>query len=1077
MSDLAELGLRFQNENFDVTARQVDSFTEKVGKAEVAVDKAATTQKKLTAAQQGIAPAANTAAAAIVKQAEAVNALIAPMQQYDSHVQKHLEHAKQLLANQRYSAIAMREMRESMGQVSAGAVQLDRHMEAYRQRIASVGVGTVQLNSHMDAYRANAAKMLAAQRESAVAMNMLRGASMSLVGALGALASGFLIGAIITAVSAAIKFLTEKMGEAKRAIEASNAAYEASSTALDETRKYTDHASDSTLVFAGNLGTAAERALALAGANKEAAISSLMLARAQLGAANDNTQAQTTQGLWERANKKTWNIGEMIGGVGALFGAGASLFDTAGQDKLNLSIASNEAQMKKLEAEILRLNGLDLDAFTSRGTGAMKASEDAAKKAAAELARLRAEFRTLQESYDTREESSLRKIGVDMAKLDELAKKGLVSMREYVALAAKIVERPAALIAQKAFDPKVIENNAAKVGEAYSKAMEEAAEEARRSFNGALDDFEHGIRNRDWLTAFAGLFSAIKTLKKNWGEMNTGDRIGAVASIGQMAGSAIGGTAGSTISGAASGAMAGFTVAGPIGAAVGTVVGGIMGFLSGSKAKKAERAEQERQRLEQEAARAIEVANQGRTIEIQRLLLLGDATAARAIQLDAERSGIAESNRARFDEMVLLRDAQSIRELNIQLLEAQGRADEAQAMRRDDILKALIPAEQDLQRQIWATIDARNAEALAIAAADEARAIAKGIWDDKVRAADQAIADAERDLTAARNAETQVMREQAQQAAQTAQATRDTWKAFHDGLTEFERSLGAQMAGTGALSFRNASAQFNSNAVRARLGDTDAQAQFVSLGQTLAQSSAANAVTQIEHLRNLAGIRVQTEAARLTAGRQVSIAQQQLDAANAQIAALETVNESVLTVAQATANLAAALAVKANLTGVGRQANDNTAISFGSSQADIERLMATGLVNTDGPAASGPGFADLLLSQYYAGQLDPASGTYQNLKAQGFAGGGSGIVGGFGGPDSQYVPLALTPGELVEVSRPGDSGHADVVEAVNGLRGEVAQMRRDLGGKLDKGNSNTGFVATMLRTITRGEPHIYTKAA
>lgn len=41
-------------------------------------------------------------------------------------------------------------------------------------------------------------------------------------------------------------------------------------------------------------------------------------------------------------------------------------------------------------------------------------------------------------------------------------------------------------------------------------------------------------------------------------------------------------------------------------------------------------------------------------------------------------------------------------------------------------------------------------------------------------------------------------------------------------------------------------------------------------------------------------------------------------------------------------------------------------------------------------------------------------------KAFGFATGGSFKVGGFGGPDSQFVPLRLTPGELVDVRRPGD---------------------------------------------------------
>lgn len=46
-------------------------------------------------------------------------------------------------------------------------------------------------------------------------------------------------------------------------------------------------------------------------------------------------------------------------------------------------------------------------------------------------------------------------------------------------------------------------------------------------------------------------------------------------------------------------------------------------------------------------------------------------------------------------------------------------------------------------------------------------------------------------------------------------------------------------------------------------------------------------------------------------------------------------------------------------------------------------------------------------------------------KSQGFATGGSGVVGGSGGPDSKFVGLRLTPGELVNVSKPGnDNGGA-----------------------------------------------------
>ena len=41
-------------------------------------------------------------------------------------------------------------------------------------------------------------------------------------------------------------------------------------------------------------------------------------------------------------------------------------------------------------------------------------------------------------------------------------------------------------------------------------------------------------------------------------------------------------------------------------------------------------------------------------------------------------------------------------------------------------------------------------------------------------------------------------------------------------------------------------------------------------------------------------------------------------------------------------------------------------------------------------------------------------------KSPGFASGGSGVVGGSGGPDSKFIGMRLSPGELVNVSKPGN---------------------------------------------------------
>lgn len=53
-------------------------------------------------------------------------------------------------------------------------------------------------------------------------------------------------------------------------------------------------------------------------------------------------------------------------------------------------------------------------------------------------------------------------------------------------------------------------------------------------------------------------------------------------------------------------------------------------------------------------------------------------------------------------------------------------------------------------------------------------------------------------------------------------------------------------------------------------------------------------------------------------------------------------------------------------------------------------------------------------------------------KSQGFATGGSGVVGGSGGPDSKFIGMRLTPGELVNVSKPGnDNGGGQIVIPVS----------------------------------------------
>lgn len=62
-------------------------------------------------------------------------------------------------------------------------------------------------------------------------------------------------------------------------------------------------------------------------------------------------------------------------------------------------------------------------------------------------------------------------------------------------------------------------------------------------------------------------------------------------------------------------------------------------------------------------------------------------------------------------------------------------------------------------------------------------------------------------------------------------------------------------------------------------------------------------------------------------------------------------------------------------------------------------------------------------------------------KKYGFATGGSFMVGGSGPPDSQVFPLHLSPGEMVNVSRPGESGNAEMIAELRALRQEVSELK------------------------------------
>lgn len=601
------------------------------------------------------------------------------------------------------------------------------------------------------------------------------------------------------------------------------------------------------------------------------------------------------------------------------------------------------------------------------------------------------------------------------------------------------------------------------------ESMIEALDQSRRAAADvayAVDDIFYSISRNDWAGAFSGLLRTIDLVKKAFDSAATSkdklSAINAVAGVAMGVGGAVGGTAGAGISGAASGAMMGAqlgSIVPGIGTAIGAVAGGIIGGISSifgsSSAKKKAKAEAEAQRLAAEQARIQEIANQKRSLELQLMEAQGWSFAALTASRADELAKMDASNRALAEQVYAAQDAAKTRELSLQLLEATGQAEAALSYRRHMELSALSETDQAIQKAIWAAQDQTKAtEALATAQSEAtaaAEAAAKALADlNSARQNDAAtlVSNARANLTSAYEAE-----------ASAIEATRSKFQGFADDLKAFRLSLtsGASSAGANFFSIAN----------KARLGDTDAMGQLVSAGQAADAAAKANASSQVEYLREQAKIRNAVQAAEETATRQVSIADQQLAALNAQVSGLMTVNASVLSVTDAIIALQSALNVQAGTFG-GAVANPTR--NWGAN-ADANMLLAR-QTGYGGDFGSG-GFQSWIESQpesvkAVARSILQAQGQAYRI---GFATGGSFTVGGDGGTDTTPVGFMATRNEVVNVTK-GDT-MAEMVIELRALRSEVAALRAD-GSRTA---TATESAAKTLRNVTPNGDAIQTEAA
>ncbi|MFY8164318.1 MAG: hypothetical protein ACOVKC_08790, partial [Brevundimonas sp.] len=319
--------------------------------------------------------------------------------------------------------------------------------------------------------------------------------------------------------------------------------------------------------------------------------------------------------------------------------------------------------------------------------------------------------------------------------------------------------------------------------------------------------------------------------------------------------------------------------------------------------KKPNRARQMEIYALQDAAKAKEAADAlaatARQLEIRMLEAQGNALGALAMTREDELKALDASLQSRQREIYALEDAnkerdrldeiaKTRRKMDIELLEAQGFAQDALNARRADEIALLDPSLRALQVAINTANDLRGA-------ADKAK--------DNVD-------NAKADLVTAYNAE-----------AGAIQATITRLKALAVTLRGFVTGLT-----TGPLALNNPEQQYKltkAALIAARSGDGS---DIPAAATAFLEASKAFSTDMIAYNEDLAFVKVAVEAAAVDTDRQVTIAEQNLSALNAMVAGLITVNQSVLSVVAAIGGLNFAQAAVTAATAAVTAANDNAAL-------------------------------------------------------------------------------------------------------------------------------------------------------
>jgi hypothetical protein len=406
--------------------------------------------------------------------------------------------------------------------------------------------------------------------------------------------------------------------------------------------------------------------------------------------------------------------------------------------------------------------------------------------------------------------------------------------------------------------------------------LETKTERLLNAYDQAADtlfDMAWSLRVGDW-SGFIRAIGAARDTLKNWKTMSTEGKIGAVAGLASAAGQIIGGKAGAALSGAAGGAMAGAAFGVP-GAIIGGLIGGIGGLIGASKAAK--RALEEQKKAQDDLNRAA--TKQGFDLWIEVLKAMGHATSAQGVERDQMLAGIDPRNKDMALRLFALQDANAAQDMNLRLLQAQGKETEALALTRKieldattDLLKPILLAVYAAEDLAAAEVKLTEAREAATARAAVMTDLSVGAWQTAV----SAVNDARSSLSAAYERERGEL-----------QATKDKFLGLASGLREFRLSLGGANAAGG---------NFFAAAAKAQMGDTDALAELPGLGAKQIELIKANAKTDLEAARGIAQVRNAVLSAEGTALRHANIAAESLTALEQQVAGLGLLNSSVMDV-------------------------------------------------------------------------------------------------------------------------------------------------------------------------------------